>query len=51
MRLIKANQMSSNLIFNCAVRLDPEFAIGESSAGPFAGAATGSRGNLRFIDT
>jgi len=35
MRLITANQMSPNLIFNCAVRLDPGFAIGESSAGPF----------------
>jgi hypothetical protein len=50
MRLIRANQMSPNLIFNCAVRLDPGFAIGESSAGPFAGAVTGSIDNLRLID-
>jgi hypothetical protein len=63
MRLIKANQMSPNLIFNCAVRLDPGFAIGESSAGPsrpprkrercgqVAGAVAGPRGNLRLLDT
>jgi hypothetical protein len=31
--------------------LDPGFAIGESSAGPFTGAVTGLIGNLRFIDT